>query len=642
MTKPHFRQHADGTMTVRVDDGFTNMISGIGMADLKAAGNTYLPTFMSQELENAYRTSTWFGKIVDIPADDSTREWRTWQVDDADITLIEAEEKRLDVLGKVRQARTWARLYGGAVIVMGGLPGYTEQEVRPDAIRKGALKFLTVLPRQEISPGPVVKNPLSPLYGQPLYYQLQGTGVQQYIHPSRVVPFLGPKVASTASDQEFWGDPIWFRLEAAIKSADSSSAIIDSLLHEAKIDVLRVSNMTVNMASKEYEAIMIRRFQMVALLKGMQNVMLLDKDDEWQQKIMNWTGLPDVQKQILNVMSGASDIPMFRLTGQNLTGLSNTGDGEQRAYNDAVKADQKLDLGPAMRPLDEVLVRSALGYYPDDAWYEWNSLYQMTNKEKAEIDKLEAEAASTYAASGLVPSGALAKAVQARMIGSGRWGALEEALEEETDENKDQRLIAEVTELLNRAKPTADPNAAPGRPAANQSTRPALRAVGDARFEDATPRTLYVRRDVKNWQALADHFKAQGFETTLGAEMHVTIVYSKQPVDWMKIGGSWSSEMVIPEGGPRLMEAFGDDGSAKVLLFSAPELEWRHNDAKAAGASYDHGDYQAHITISWAPDQSLDGIEPYKGEIVLGPEIFEELNPDWKAGITEDGAPDDE
>ena len=57
------------------------------------------------------------------------------------------------------------------------------------------------------------------------------------------------------------------------------------------------------------------------------------------------------------------------------------------------------------------------------------------------------------------------------------------------------------------------------------------------------------------------------------------------------------------------------------------------------GASYDHGDYQPHMTSSHEQadldDAALDLIEPWTGPIVLGPEIFKEAKSDWAKGIAE-------
>lgn len=632
MQKPKLRMHADGQVSVYLGDGFANFISGLGEGNVKARGNTYVDPIPSHELEVAYRTSTWFGKIVDIPAEDATREWRTWQLKANEVTKVEAEERRLGVKSKVRQALIWQRLYGGAGLIL-GVPGDPSLEITPSRLPSGSLKFLTVVTKDELVPGPVRRNPLDSFYGLPEYFEIQSeTQGQIRIHPSRVVPFRGVQVSPLSALQDFWGDPIWYRLQDAVMSADSSGAILDALLQEAKVDVIRVSNMMANLASAEYESLMIRRFQMVAILKGMQNVMMLDKDDEWEQKQITWTGLPDVAKHILNILSGSSNIPMFRLTGQNLTGLAGTGDAETRAYYDDVRSDQNTNLRPVLDPMDQLLVQSALGGFPEGTWYEWTSLYQLTDKEKAEIDKMEADTASVYATLGLVPSKALAKAVQARMVDSGRWPALAQALEEfpeeEEDDGDDEELAAQISKARgNGGKGGQDPES-------ETPARSKLKVVGDA----TTPRTLYVSRDVLNWEEIAAHYKDQGFKTTVGKDMHVTIAYSRTPVDWMEVGSSYEGKITVPEGGPRLMEAFGSNGEAKVLCFTAWELTYRHQRILEAGASWDHGDYSAHITISYLGPEDLDEVEPWEGEIVLGPERFAEIEENWAENLVEDKA----
>lgn len=151
-----------------------------------------------------------------------------------------------------------------------------------------------------------------------------------------------------------------------------------------------------------------------------------------------------------------------------------------------------------------------------------------------------------------------------------------------------------------------------------ESGPPQLRVVGDA-----TPRTLYVRRDVKNGADIIRWAKEQGFkEPVLATDLHVTVAYSRAPVDWMKMGSSWQDEVKITKSGPRLIEKFGD---ATVLLVSSDELRWRHEAMREAGATWDFPDYQPHITISYEGEPP-ENVEPYQGEIILGPEIFEGID----------------
>jgi uncharacterized protein len=612
-SKPRVRVNTAGVIT----DGFANLVAGLGAGNAKTSAHTYVIDHDQMTLENAYRVSTWFGKIVDIPADDATREWRTWKADKQDIERIEAEEKRLQVRQQVRQALIWARLYGGAVIIPLGLPGALNQPLSVDRIAKGSIKALTVLSRHEITAQDIITDPLDPMYGSPAKYVIYSANGQQVeLHPSRVIRVNGRTVNNRRVGANGWGDSIWMHISDAVMAADSAASVIDALLQEAKIDVVRIKNMMTMMANADMEATMIKRWQMVAVLKSISNVLMLDGDDEWDQKQITWTGLPDVTNTLLNVMAGAADIPLTRLTGKQEAGLSGKDEGSLRNYYDSVKAKQELIISPILAPLDAMLIRSALGKSDDGIWASWVPLFQLSEKEKADIDKIEAETVDIYARTGLVPTDALAEATQNRMIESGRWPGLDEALEESDEEidgtvNPDELEAGEAVEVPKNQQMAAD----------------------------AVPKTLYVRRDVLNADEIIAWAKGQGFKTTLPADdMHVTIAFSRTSVDWMKVGQPWSDKIEIAAGGPRMLEAFGDAGQARVLLFASSELSWRHQEIRNAGASWDHDEYQPHITISYAEDApNLDTIEPYRGTIVLGPEIFEQINEKWMEGITEDG-----
>jgi uncharacterized protein len=65
-------------------------------------------------------------------------------------------------------------------------------------------------------------------------------------------------------------------------------------------------------------------------------------------------------------------------------------------------------------------------------------------------------------------------------------------------------------------------------------------------------------------------------------------------------------------------------------------LKWRHASILSEGASWDYADYQPHITITYDKgDVDLATVEPYRGKIVLGPEIFAEVDEDWQGKVVE-------
>lgn len=147
-------------------------------------------------------------------------------------------------------------------------------------------------------------------------------------------------------------------------------------------------------------------------------------------------------------------------------------------------------------------------------------------------------------------------------------------------------------------------------------------------FENAKP--LYIRRDVLNWQEISNYYKSQGASTTLGDEMHVTIVYSKTPVDWAKLPADTKPLSIY--GGERSVMPLGDKG-ATVMSVSSTDLTVRHNALKALGCSSDYDAYKPHVTITY--DQCPTDIKPYAGTIQLGPEVYQEIDPKWASKVTE-------
>jgi hypothetical protein len=182
-----------------------------------------------------------------------------------------------------------------------------------------------------------------------------------------------------------------------------------------------------------------------------------------------------------------------------------------------------------------------------------------------------------------------------------------------------EAAIAEYGKLSDQQENEADVTAA--IVPANGNAAVALPKVA---ANDAAPRTLYVRRDVVNAAEITRWAKGQGF-TDIVPDLHVTIAYSRTPVDWFSVGTSWSEKLDIAAGGPRQMERLGPDGEYIALLITANELVWRNKEIREAGASWSWSDYQPHISIQIGGDVDLAKVEPYQGKIVLGPEIFEEV-----------------
>lgn len=603
---------------VSLFDGLTNLVSRIGTRSDKAALDTYTAplAYNQQEIDAAYRTS-WFRKIVDAPPFDETRKWRTWQADKEQARKIFDEENRHNIRQKVKRARIMARRDGGSAIFLRVKnSGDNSQPLNFDSVRAGGLEYVTVFSRHEITPGEKDQEALSPFFGQPKFYTLKNSiGGQAQIHPSRVLRFIGNERPED-SDWDGWGDSLWIAVGDYVKKSDLASAGVASLIHEAKLDIISVPELKKNLSTAEYEQILATRFELAARMKSLLNVLLMDGGnadgkggETFEQKTLNFAGFPDIMDRLDTHMSGMAEIPATRLLGRSPAGMNATGESDMRNYYDYISAGQELNLTPLLYPMDEVLIRSALGARPAEIYYEWNALYQLDEKDAATTEKAFSEAFKIRVETGTIDEAVLAKAEVSRMIESGRYPALEAAIDESDDDggvkDPDEEEAKEVERMTREAEIAA----------ANQNRRVA---------NDAAPLSLYVRRDVLNRAEIVKWAKAQGF-TDIVPDLHVTIAYSRDPVDWFKVGQSWSDKLNIAAGGPRQMDALGPEKNYKALLITASELVWRHKEIIEAGASWEWPEYQPHISIQIGGDIDLARVEPYRGKIVLGPEIFEEV-----------------
>lgn len=635
----------------RFADGLANLFSRLGTGADRATRSFYYAHEMSQEqLEAAYRSSWLTRKVHDLVPFEMTRAGRSWKADKDQIERLEGYEKRLALWHKLREALTVARLHGGSAIVLGVRQGMPDQPLRVAALGKETLRYAVVFSRHQLTaPMGMDRDPESDFFGQPLMWEMRAPrGNAVRIHPSRVITFHGaplPQGSLAISELDrFWGDPLLISIKSAIDNAETVQAAIATLLHEMKQDVISIPGLTEKIATEGAEGLLAARIEAAQQMKSMFNTLLIDGGkggeqkeggETWETRQLSFAQYPEMLAGFLGIVAGASDIPVTRLLGQSPGGLQSTGKGEQTDFNRMIAAKQDADLGPGLLRLDEILIRSALGSRPDEIYSDFAALDELDAATASEIEKREAETVQIYSTSGLIPADALSEAVQNRLLENGRWPGLDAALDAAKMEAK------ALEEPPEPGADDLDPNAPPVAANENDVQEAARRGTitrdqALTILADASPRTLYVRRNLLNGAEFLRWAKAQGFETTLEADdLHVTIAYSKRPVDWMKAGDDWTpgddGKYTVQPGGARIVEKLGDKG-AVVLLFASSSLSWRHESIlRQADGTHDFPEYQPHVTITYEAPADLDlrTVEPFRGKLEFGPEIFEEIDEAW-------------
>jgi 2'-5' RNA ligase len=403
-----------------------------------------------------------------------------------------------------------------------------------------------------------------------------------------------------------------------------------------KADVIRIPGLTDLVSTAAGEASLMARLGVLETGRSQFNATLLDGGDgsegsgeEWETRQLTMTGLPEILMTYAHFVAAWLDVPVTKLMNSPPKGMNATGEYDDKNYASSIKARQVTELQPRLEALDGYLFNSAGVKQTQDTTWEFVPLQEVSAKEASEIELNEAKALDFIASSGLIPTDALSKVLVNRMEESGRWPGIAEAVQESAEELPAERK-ARLEEQSGAAQNDNTPRAVAvaGR---GSSQRMTVRRPGAGSMQDAAPRTLYVSRRVMNPQEILRWARENNLpDLQKASDLHVTVAYSRRPVDWLKMPSDWSGgedgRLRIPPGGARLIERLGD-GSAVVLSFSNDQLAWRNKAFQEAGCSWDWPDYVPHITLSWnvPRDFDLSAVKPYQGRIVLSPERFEEI-----------------
>lgn len=370
-------------------DGLQNVMSGLGTDKMKRSYNRFVYSAFNDlaSLDTAYQTNWIARKVVDIPAEDMTREWRTIKCKDADTIRIAEDKFMLPVLAN--EAISWARLYGGAGILM-----LTDQDLEKplniNIVKKDGLKRLIVLDRYDMQA--ITLNTwdvLAENYLMPEYYNIRGG--QQRIHWTHFARFCGAKLPLRQRAQtQGWGDSELRKCMDDVMDMVAAKDGIAEMMQEANIDIIKREGLSDELASDQDDMI-IKRYQIFSLMKSVANMGLLDGDESMERMTLNLSGVAPIIQQFMIWICGAADVPVTRFFGQAASGLNATGEGDERNYFNKIRSSQLTQLDPGMRRIDEVLVRSALGSWPDDFNYAWNPLRQLSATEMAAAAKTRAD-----------------------------------------------------------------------------------------------------------------------------------------------------------------------------------------------------------------------------------------------------------
>lgn len=428
---------------------FTANMAGQAQMGFGGYQDKPLPTGYSKDGWYAHYSHSWLARIaVDGVPEDCFKKGYQWVAEAEQITRIEDVERIHKIKKKKRQALSAARLDGVAYLYIntGEAPG---EELELDRVGRDELAFVHVLRSRELQAGETDNDPMSRNYGNPEYYEMKTNNGQVRIHHSRIIRFVG-------AEDPITGNPIGvlsYMIQPII-AAETARDNVVALTTEANIDIISVCGLMDEVSTPDGAAKMAKRYGLLRAGKATNKIAVLDKDgEEWSQRQVSFATLPDVIESMRREAAAAVGRPYALIWGRN-SALGANGDMELINYYDDISTIQRNEIQPTCEVLDEVVIRSALGSRPPEIYLEWLSLWETTDKEKADNAKVWADAAKVAVDSGIIPAEEMTDALVNAWTEGGAFPGLEQSMEEwknaggwEAEEPEESNVIRPNSEV---------------------------------------------------------------------------------------------------------------------------------------------------------------------------------------------------
>lgn len=392
-------------------DGYQNTLNKFGTTSDPMVKTTYnAPGTLSRSELTALGRYNWLAKrIITLPAKDAFRRWISLKMEDKDlITDVMGRMDALNVRNYLTRGLILGRQFGGSLVIIGAQDGQDPKEpLKLDSI--STISFLNILDRWQVEVESTYKNPLEVNYGEPETYKINpiyGGGVNTIIHESRVLRFDGEFIPEKEKLQNAgWFDSVIQNVQEDIKDYGVSIHSASVLMQDFITKVLKMPNLVDLLSKDDSDTALNTRIQYAIQNQSSLGVTLIDSDEEYLKIQSTVAGLPDLLKIFMQHASAAANIPITRLFGQQLGVLAGATE-TTRDWYDWIEGYQNEHCSKQVEYLVKLFLLAQdgvnKGKEPEEWFYVFNSPWQETEKEKADIRKTMADTDSVYISNGVL------------------------------------------------------------------------------------------------------------------------------------------------------------------------------------------------------------------------------------------------
>lgn len=402
----------NGAVRPHREDGYVNLLNKYGTKQDNSEAYKFErePVIPDMQLTGLYEGNGLFSKIIDTPAEEALKHGFDLNLKSNEMNaFVDEVLDDLEWDEKATTAIKWARLYGGALIVMLIDDGRgLEEPVDWEHIR--SIDELRVYERSIVQPdyaslyqqdygGKGIGNRVSK-FGQPEYYYVSSIYGSFKVHESRCLVFRNGVLPEQTSNATylFWGMPEYVRIRRALRETVTAHTDSVKLLERSVQAIYSMKGLASLLTTDDGENQVLKRLQLVDTSRGLLNSIAIDSEGEqYDFKTFQFSGVKDVIDATCNMLSALTNIPQTILFGRSPAGMNATGDSDFESYYNFVEKIQRLMLKRNLRTLLDVVFRAGIasGDVAEEPDYklEFNPLWSLSDTEQATVDQTKAQTA---------------------------------------------------------------------------------------------------------------------------------------------------------------------------------------------------------------------------------------------------------
>lgn len=452
----------NGAVRPHREDGYVNLLNKYGTKQDNSEAYKFErePVIPDMQLTGLYEGNGLFSKIIDTPAEEALKHGFDLNLKSDELNaFVEDALDDLEWEEKAATAIKWARLYGGALIVMLIDDGCgLEEPVDWEHIR--SIDELRVYERSIVQPdyaslyqqdygGKGVGNRVSK-FGQPEYYYVSSIYGSFKVHESRCLVFRNGVLPEQTSNATylFWGMPEYVRIRRALRETVTAHTDSVKLLERSVQAIYSMKGLASLLTTDDGENQVLKRLQLVDTSRGLLNSIAIDSEGEqYDFKTFQFSGVKDVIDATCNMLSALTNIPQTILFGRSPAGMNATGDSDFESYYNFVEKIQRLMLKRNLRTLLDVVFRAGIasGDVAEEPDYklEFKPLWSLSDTEQAAVDQTKAQTALVKAqtAQAYVDMQALDPTEVRRRLASDEEFDVEDIISEDDEDDLLQSLL---------------------------------------------------------------------------------------------------------------------------------------------------------------------------------------------------------